>query len=521
MATRSRKWARHGVAGTVAALLLAGCTATASSAGGRRGGDGRPTVAASARATENLETYHYSNNRDGIDTGDPSFLHLKRLWSVSGSRIAGAAYAEPLVDGSTVYVATEDDELYALDAATGAISWSLRLGSPAEAASVQAAPGLSGCGDIFPLGITGTPVIDPATGSLYLVAEMQRPGTSSWTGVEHVMIAVNLAAHKVRWRRQVDPPGAGSGSGGTYIIAAEQQRTALSLVKGRVYAEYGGLDGDCSAYHGYVVSLPLSGRGALGVYKTPSQREDAIWATSGAAANSAGDLYVATGNGSTSDTHFEMDDAVIELSPLLRVLGDFAPGSWPVLNADDLDLGSDGPTLLPGGHLVFQSGKAGVGSKGRESWGYLLDASHLGGVGHPLYRGEVCPDAGYVFGANAAMQLRVAGAPHTVVYVPCPTGTVALVVVGSRAHPSFRRLWQASAGSPNGPPIVAGGLVWALSTGADGGGGPTGVLSGMSPTTGRVEVTEQVGTVAHFATPAAGDGEIVVATIAGVVAFRP
>lgn len=512
---------RRGAAVAATALVLAGCVSASASPG--RGARGRPkqSLEAASRGSEELETYHYSNNRDGDDTGDPSFLHLRRAWSVSGSRVLGASYAEPLVYGGTVYVVTEDDELYALNARTGALSWSLRVGSPAQAASVQSAPGLSGCGDIFPLGITGTPVIDPATDSLYLVAEEQRPGTSSWTGVEHVMVAVSLSRHRISWRHRVDPPHAGDGSGGTYIVAAEQQRSALSLVRGRLYAEYGGLDGDCSAYHGYVVSLPVSGSGDLKVYKTPSQREDAIWATSGAAANSAGDLYVATGNGSTADRHFEMDNAVIELSPSLRVLGDFAPGSWPTLNADDLDLGSDGPTLLPGGQLIFESGKAGLGAGGQESWGYLLDASRLGGVGHPLYRGEVCPDAGFVFGANAAARMTVGSAVHTVVYVPCPSGTVALVIVGTPRHPSFRRLWQASSGSPNGPPIIAGGLVWALSTGADGGSGSADVLSGMSPTTGRVRVSEDVGPVAHFATPAAGDGVIIVATTDGVEAFRP
>jgi outer membrane protein assembly factor BamB len=471
-----------------------------------------------------LVTYHYGNDRQGLDSKDPSFRHIHVAWTTNGSRIRGAIYAEPLIYDGMVLVVTEEDDLYALSATTGAVKWKLNVGKPAESGSVQAGPGLSGCGDIFPLGITGTPVIDANTGVLYLAAEEQAAGTSTWTGVRHVMVAVRLSNHKIAWKREIDPSHAGNGENGTYIVAAEQQRSALSLVDGRVYVDYGGLDGDCSIYHGYVLSLPESGRGALGVYKTPSNREDAIWATSGAAADASGDLFVATGNGAHGPGQsFDYGDAVIKLSPSLKVMGYFAPRTWAYLNNRDLDLGSDGPTLLPGDGLLFQSGKAGYakGVGGTEkSWGYLLNPKSLGGIGHPLFQGSVCPNAGYVFGANATAIMNVHGASKLLVFVPCPSGTVALAVK-TGARPSFSRIWEASQGNPNGPPIVAGGLVWAISTGADGGGGPANILYGMDPATGRVFVTERLAPVGHFVTPAAGDGEIVVGTTDGVEAFRP
>ncbi|MHB1986421.1 MAG: hypothetical protein ACYCSF_00305 [Acidimicrobiales bacterium] len=86
----------------------------------------------------------------------------------------------------------------------------------------------------------------------------------------------------------------------------------------------------------------------------------------------------------------------------------------------------------------------------------------------------------------------------------------------TRAGRSLLRLWV-SRGDPNGPPIVAGSLVWAISTGADGG-GPSNVLYGMSPVTGKVLVTEQLGQVEPFVTPAAANGEIVVG---GLTATEP
>lgn len=524
------------VALAIASLSLGACGATGRASPSNSTPSSSPRATASpasgasrskadtSKAVESLTTYHYGNSRQGLDTHDPSFRHIAEAWETAGSKIDGAIYAEPLIDGGKVYVATEDDLLYALNAKTGGVEWKLRVGSPAQSSSVQGAPGLSQCGDIFPLGITGTPVIDTSTKTLYLAAEVQKSHTSTWTGVEHVMAAIDLSDHRLLWTKEIDPPHSGDGDNGTYIIAAEQQRSALSLVDGRVYVEYGGLSGDCSAYHGYVVSLPTSGKPPLGVYTTPSQREDAIWATSGAASDSSGDLFVATGNGSDNDTTFKMDNAVIELSPSLKVVSYFGPSAWSAMNDDDLDLGSDGPTVLPGGKLVFESGKAGF-AKGdggaNESWGYILRVNHLGGVGHPAFRGQVCPNAGFVFGANATEVLKVDGHRETLVFVPCPTGTVALKVTeGSR--PSFRRVWEASSGDPNGPPIVAGGLVWAISTGNDGGGSPANVLSGMSPTTGKVLVKKAIFQgVVNFVTPAAADGEIVVGTSAGVEAFKP
>jgi hypothetical protein len=87
-------------------------------------------------------------------------------------------------------------------------------------------------------------------------------------------------------------------------------------------------------------------------------------------------------------------------------------------------------------------------------------------------------------------------------------------------HPTFSVKWTASSGNPNGTPIVAGGLVWALATDADGGGGPSD-LYGMNILTGKVEVAVGVRAVEHFATPGAGDGMIFVSSQTGVQAFKP
>jgi hypothetical protein len=152
------------------------------------------------------------------------------------------------------------------------------------------------------------------------------------------------------------------------------------------------------------------------------------------------------------------------------------------------------------------------------SWGYLLASQRLSA--RPVFRGRVCPSAGSVFGANAAGTLKVGRAERTVVFVPCPDGTVALEVKKGR-RASFARLWTAPPGGPNGRSIVAGGAVLAVSTGADGGGGAPDVLFGMEPATGRVLFEERLPPVERFVTPAAGAGEVFVWTSDGVVTYRP
>jgi hypothetical protein len=350
-------------------------------------------------------------------------------------------------------------------------------------------------------------VIDTRSDEVFVAAE-ESARVSGKTVVEHVLAALALSSGKLGWKRVVDPPG----NGRLYHVAAEQQRGALTLANGRVYVPLGGLYGDCGTYHGYMVALPDTGNGALESYQVPTHDAGAIWETDGAVVSAAGDLYVATGNSFDGPGKpFDFGDAVIELSPALRELGYFAPADWAQLNGGDLDLGSAGPIEVPGTKLLFEEGKAnekGVGV------GYLLEEGRLGGIAHPVFAGTACPNGGYVFGADAA---AVVGG-RTYVYVACSGGTVAIAVTAG-AHPSFRQSWSPSSCDPNGPPIVAGGLVWAIGTGADGGGAAN-QLCGMKPTSGKVVVTQSLDGVEHFVTPAVADGMMLVPTTGGVEAFR-
>ena len=299
------------------------------------------------------------------------------------------------------------------------------------------------------------------------------------------------------------PPGGNNPAG--YFIPAEQQRGALTLSDGRIIVGFGGLFGDCGQYHGYLVSLPESGAGALESYRVPSAREGAIWATGGALVSAAGDLYVATGNGSSvSSAEFDEGNSVIELSPSLARIGVWAPADWALLSRHDWDLGSSGPIQVPGSGLLFVAGTP----MGTGSVGYLLDATRLGGVGRGSYRGPVCPQGGD-FGSDASDVLGSGPAARILIFVPCSGGTEALLVDPGAKR--FRPLW--SAPGPNGSPIVAGGVVWALDW-------STARLYGLEPASGRTLLERPTGPLEHFAVPAAGDGFLFIPTANGVEAFR-
>jgi outer membrane protein assembly factor BamB len=387
----------------------------------------------------------------------PALGRAQRLWSTP---VAGAVYAEPLIVGGRVIVATEDDLVYALDAATGRRLWETRVGTPVSGASLP-------CGNIDPSGITGTPVADPRSGLVFVVAYR--------SGFRHVLVALSAATGAVRFERPIDPPG------GDYTT--EQQRAALALSHSRVYISYGGLFGDCGNYHGWVVGASESAAsGALITYKVPSANQGAIWAPSGPAVDGAGNLYVATGNGSSSA--FDYGNAVIRLTPTLQATSFFAPTDAGRLSTTDSDLGSTGPVLLPGSR-AFIIGKSGVG--------YLLSTQDLGGIGHAL----ASISLGAAFGGDA----YAAGT----LYIPTTNGIVAVRAVGD----TLRQLWTQSAATL--PPIVAGAGVWALSS--------AGTLYQLDSLTGRISYRASVGNPAHFATPAASGGRVYVAAGGQVQAF--
>lgn len=406
-------------------------------------------------------TYHADRALSGVDRSSGSPRPFAESWKVAG--LAGTVWAEPLVFHGLVIVATEDNDLYAFHETTGAQAWHTHLGAPVPASELP-------CGDIDPtVGITSTPVIDPATGTLYAVAAL-----ANGTSATHTLVAVHALTGTRIFSRNVEPPS---------DPLNQLQRESLALDHGRVLIGYGGNDGDCAQYRGYLVSAPANNSGSNFIYAVPTSREGAIWSGGGApAVDAAGDVFVPTGNAANGPGEpFDHGDTLEKLSPLASELDYWAPSSWAQDSAADADLGSVSPELLPG-NLIYQGGKNGNG--------YLISATHLGHVGGELFGAPVCDS----FGADAYA--------NDILYVACAQGIRALNidVTGRR----FSQRWSGP-GDADGPPIIAGGLVWVTSTGDS-------LLYGLDASSGAVKVTRSTPSMEHFVTPAASDGRLFLAT---------
>jgi len=315
-----------------------------------------------------------------------------------------------------------------------------------------------------------------------ITARASRRFTSKPT-YHHTLWELNLSNGRVIRDRTIDAPGSDP--------RAQQERGALTLLGSRVYVPFGGLYGDCSDYKGRVVGAPLSGKGALVSFTTPTQVQAGIWAPPGEAV-SGDSIYVATGNGTPFDA-IDDSDSVLQLSPTLKVQSRFTPANFEELSADDLDLGSTAPAVLPDG-LVFMVGKQGIG--------YVLDAAKLGGTGGQLASAQLCEGG---FGGDA-----VDGS--TVVFSCFSSLRAVKITPGKgKAAPKMSVLWSVTGISP-GPPIIAGGVVWDVTRSA--------TLSGYRLSNGtRIFSTPTAPVVTDFPSLSASGSRLVVPEGATVVCY--
>ena len=438
----------------VAALLLVGCI-----------GGSPPGNAAVASATGNdWLSYHATPNHAGYNSSIPAPGPLSIAWK---RPLDGVVQASPLVVGGLVIAATENNSVYALNRRTGSIVWSRHLVTPVRRSALP-------CGNIDPLGITGTPVIDAATGRLFLVTT-----TTNGSSIQHRLWAFVAKTGSIVFNVVIDAPGQDP--------VVENQRGALAISKGRVFVPFGGHAGDCGSYHGWLNSVTTSG-GTPHYFRTGADTEAGMWQPSGASTDSIGKLFVVTGNGSRTSGSWDGGNAVMKVDPTTNQrLSYFAPSDWATGNANDTDLGSAGAALI--GPYVYAQGKSGTG--------YLLSAANLGGVGHP--RQTLQPGCASQFGGSAVH--------GNYMYIPCTDGLRQLVL-GSNGL--LRLGWKASS-DVTGSPVIGGHAVWALAPGS-------GKLCARYDATGRPLRSITVGTVMRFATPALSGNLALVGTTTGITA---
>jgi uncharacterized protein (TIGR03437 family) len=345
-------------------------------------------LASGMLAQQDVTTGSYDNYRTNADLNEtiltPSKVKSSTFGKLFSLSVDGQIYAQPLyrqnvaIAGqgthNVVFVATMHNTVYAFDADTPRTPlWSVNLGP-----SVPTSSYLSDIGaytDITPEnGILSTPVIDPATGAMYVVAATFENGAfvyrlhalDSGSGSELFGAPVTVA---------MQVPGVGDNSvGGSVTFDASQhiQRPALLLANGSVYVSFGS-HGDSAPYHGWMVAYSAQNvQNQISIFNaTPNGSEGAIWQSGrGPAADAAGNIYVVSSNGD-SDFTSNFSQSVLKLDPAQLTVSDwFAPFNFQVLSDGDEDLGTSGPLLIPNTNYLVTGGKAGVL--------YLVDQTAMG-----------------------------------------------------------------------------------------------------------------------------------------------
>lgn len=353
----------------------------------------------------NVLTYQYDLARSGANLSEtilkPANVNTAQFGKLFSYPVDGYVYGQPLylanvaIPGkgthNVVYVATEHDSVYAFDAdtnsgANAAPLWQVSFINPAAGITTVPASDVD-CTQIYPeIGITSTPVIDPARNTLYVVA-MTKENIGGAISYAHRLHALDAATGAERPGSpvtvQASAPGRGDG-GSTVTLNPKsyKQRPGLLLLNGIVYLGFSS-HCDIGTYHGWILGYDAQSLRQVVVFNdTPNGGQGSFWASGAApAADAEGNIFVVSGNGTFDATSGgpDLGESYIKLSADggLSVADYFTPFNYSTLNGDDADVGSSGVVLLPdeagGGdhpHLMV-----GAGKEGRI---YVLDRDNLG-----------------------------------------------------------------------------------------------------------------------------------------------
>ncbi len=471
-----------------------------------------------SQAADNVLGYHHADNRSGqYVVPGLTWQSAQRLRRDAGfdGHVEGHIYAQPLywhppgAAHGLLIVATESNYVYALDAATGHQQWRAALGPPVSRSALR-------CGNIDPLGITGTPVIDPASGAVYLGALVVRNGEP-----RHLVYGLSLRDGAVLPGWPVDIAESLRERGTAFASRFQNQRGALAFVDGRLYVPYGGHFGDCGDYRGRVVGLRVDKPGVFSAWETRATN-GGIW-TPGGIAVADGALFVATGNTAGSQTWGD-GEAIIRLKPDLKRSDSsrdaFAPADWRQLDEEDLDLGGVNPMPIDVG------GKRLIVALGKDGKAYLLDRDNLGGIGGALdvlqvARGLIL-NAPASYPASDGVYIAFHGTGAACPRDHAGTGLIALRVAhASRGAMSIA--WCAQVDGAGSPITTtsdgkADRIVWIA--GAEG----DDRLHGFRGDNGQPVFAgggqqDRIANVRHFATPIAAEGRIFIAGDGRIYAF--
>lgn len=343
---------------------------------------------ATPRAYADITTNAHDNLRTGWDPSAPNLGPAAVTSSTFGQLFAtqldGQIYAQPLVVGDTVVVGTENNKIYGLNTATGAIKWTRDAGPPWPASA-------TGCADLTPnLGNTSTGVYDASTNTYYLTTKVNDgPDVLHPNWYLHAL-DVATGAERAGWPILI----AGTPSNDPtrpFRGADVNQRPGLLLMDGSVYLAFGA-QCDYGLYVGWVVGVNTTSR-AIHIWSDqagPSGEGAGIWqAGGGIMSDGSGRMFVITGNGVVAadgvgtNPPATLGHAVVRLG----VGGDgtistrdfFSPSNAASLNTNDQDLGSGAPVALPSQYFGTSATRNLMVAIGKDGRLFLLNRDHLGG----------------------------------------------------------------------------------------------------------------------------------------------
>ncbi len=353
------------------------CTILATASGGTQyTAQATDTVTATVGALNYL-TWKNDNGRTGLQPQETvltpanvNSTHFGVSWTMTPD---GAVWGQPLymsglsIGGAphnALFIATSNDSVYALDANNGAVLWKTSFLS-AGVTSVSAAS----ISYKMSVGILGTPVIDAATNTLYVVAMTSENGGTTFVHRLHALDVITGS-------EQPGSPVVISDTG--FASVHQMQRPGLLLSNGKVYVAFGSFS-DRPPYHGFLIAYDANTFAQVASFNdTPSGSDGGIWMSSAApSADQDGNVYISTGNGTWNGTT-NFGDSVVKLDSMLQVLDYFTPYDQATLDSTDKDLGAGGPLLVPQQTGPFPDE---VVICGKPSPVYLLNAEHLGEIG--------------------------------------------------------------------------------------------------------------------------------------------
>lgn len=368
-------------AGLVTAVAAGMTTLTATDSG--VSGSAPVTVSVASSAAVNIPTFHVAADRSGLNSGEtslnPTNVKPGSFGKLFSDTIAGYAYGEPLVMSNVsiggavhnvLYVATEQDNVYAFDADhAGAPLWQISLLKSGETPLTGAA--------IAPYeGVTSTPTIDPSTNTLYVVSTQETSGSSTFRlNALDITTGAQKFGGPVTIHATVPATNSDAVNGVETLTTACVQRAALLLANGNVYMGFGG------CHSGWLVAYNAKTLALAGVFNaSPNLNGEGTYASAGGVwmggggpvADSAGNIYITTGNGPW-DGRTAFGDSVLKFSPTLTLEDYFTPNDYLFMNCSDADLAAGGLLLIPGSSELVAGGKTGrmyvvnSGNLGKES----------------------------------------------------------------------------------------------------------------------------------------------------------